>query len=411
MKLSFLVLALLLTGCTTLGGGSQTVKRLDPPQPQPPYNDVTTKPYQATVATSTQPILRAITINDVPEYYKAGLKPLEVTLYPKTEIVQVKEALAGNGYSIKDEYHFASLDPKECYTLKNAKSVAAQNNVFSICIKELARIKGSPEICNELKQSKQDAEIPECLRWVAQNRSYAPACFLLSRPSDLTKDGDYSKSYSFTECMLWTIEHTPTIEGCDLLKQTLTNDPLLYNICLTSLAQTTRDASYCKLIVGVDIRNTKTACPLVAAVGQSGDSCATLATQEAKDQCYYSKANKEKDAHWCNSIVKMDGGVGVYSKTSCFANIVFLTKDISICHAISDATLKKSCYQQYAAFPRSKEDCASIENDYAEQKATCYWDYAGSHKDATVCEAIDPQIKESQSPYRNIKQSCLGSAR
>ncbi len=410
MKLSFFILALLLTGCTLLGGTSTTNRPVSP-KPTPQANNQITQPTSAPAATSTQPILRAITINDVPNFYKATLAPLEVALYPKTEIVQVREVLAGNGYSIKDEYHFASLDPKECYTLKNTKSVAAQNNVFSICIKELARINGNPEICNELTKTKQDAEIPVCLQWVAQNRSYLPACLSIPRSSDLTKDGDYNKSYSFSQCALWTIEHAPTIEGCNLLKQTINNDPLLYNICLSSLAQATKDTSYCQLIIGQDIQNTKRNCPLAAAVGQPGDSCVSLSTQDAKDQCYHSKANKEKDARWCNSIVKINGGVGEYSKTGCFANIVFLTKDISVCHAISDTTLKKSCYQQYAAFPRSKEDCASIENDYAEQKAICYWDYAGSHKDATVCEAIDPQIKESESPYRNIKQSCLSSAR
>jgi len=181
-----------------------------------------------------EPLL-VVTEDDIPEEYKPNNRPKEIELYPETEMVQVVVDYESEyQYGMQDQYHFASLDPKECIKVKDAESVAPGKNIpFNICITKIAELLGDYNICEEIPEG---YEKWDCARTFAQTRGDARACFLVTTQ----EYKEYTSTYGFSECIMSAVRARPTVEGCELLKKSKHNNMIASDECYGLLASYTK---------------------------------------------------------------------------------------------------------------------------------------------------------------------------
>ena len=150
---------------------------------------------------------------DLPLKYRTS-KPVPKKTWPRTEsLVVTKQEPYGS--STSDEIHLRQFSVEECNYFLDKKGAIDGNDLFSMCIAEVAEEKGNPELCLALLGKRDERYAEACARSIATTSGDARGCVGLSQtkrhPGELLSPAH--------GCLDAAIRKFPSTEGRNFLEQ------------------------------------------------------------------------------------------------------------------------------------------------------------------------------------------------
>ena len=125
------------------------------------------------------PQQRRFSAKDMPSIYRTS-RPVPKKTWPRTEsrVVTKQETY---GSSTSDEIHLRQFSVEECNFFLDKKAAIESNDLFSMCITEVAEEKGNPELCMALIGKRDERYAEACARSIASASGDARGCVGLSQ--------------------------------------------------------------------------------------------------------------------------------------------------------------------------------------------------------------------------------------
>lgn len=148
----------------------------------------------------------------------------------------------------------------------------------------------------------------------------------------------------------------------------------------------------------------------------SPDRCENL--QEARDACYNSIAQKNKDPNLCEKINLQSGDPKSDSRDNCYSNVAESLLNLDLCTKIQKVSgdgSRDTCYLNIATMTKKVEPCGKMTsqsttningNQVYVNKDFCIQNVAMESHDASLCDQISVKTHKTTTPLNVSVQSC-----